>query len=555
MVGDLNDGNGPFLINYRDGHNEMNPGFINAVRVFQKIFGLTTIKDIPENSLEERKKWLKESLTTVFTALNPTFIYELDLKNVEKRNVSATIEELGGRMTIAVKNKSTKDDLFSFVFYAEPNRHSTVFDLETFATKAGLNFIESLKQHSNLIEPGTTQDLLWSLVKSPVLLVRNFKNILYRYLSDSIDDNSTKIRFLRYIGSSFISFQSSLSDLKKLSAFQTIVGNVLNEVSWDDENTLNDISETIFILEKIPELKDVVANNVRGIRTSDKSKLETIKTSFKNIEYLDLRNMFNVDVLDLANFTKLKRLNLTNSHFKTIDGLSANTYLEELTLKDTKNFVAIDVTGLDRLKIIYAERSSIENIVGLNTLKELETLHLGNTARFKHVDVSSSKNLHTLILDTSNVETLIGLDSLENLTELGLTHTKSLFIDEINLNFHPKLQNLFLRNSNVKSLENISNHQSVELIELEHTAIKTLDITNAKKLEYLALSNSNIEEIEGIDTVENLATVELEQAKNIKSLTVGPANKNLVLLLSGSGIIDKFQIKGFEYLNEAKVSW
>jgi hypothetical protein len=87
VVGDLNEEQDPDKIDYvLDGHNEINPGFINTVRVFKKIFGLTTINDAPRTNLKDKKTWLETGLQTIFTALNPMKLYRFGLDNHTTRH-------------------------------------------------------------------------------------------------------------------------------------------------------------------------------------------------------------------------------------------------------------------------------------------------------------------------------------------------------------------------------------------------------------------------------------------------------------------------------------
>ena len=97
--------------------------YINFVRAFQKVFGLT-LEELPQGAdLEVKTKWLEKSLTTLFETVNPNRKYEFDLSTVTEDG-----NDLSGDLQIKVKNKSD-EELFSFTYFAAVGKHSDVEEL------------------------------------------------------------------------------------------------------------------------------------------------------------------------------------------------------------------------------------------------------------------------------------------------------------------------------------------------------------------------------------------------------------------------------------------
>lgn len=125
---------------------ELTEGFLNFITVFEKIFGLT-LEDFPDGKgFDSEKIWVKNALQTLFTTVNPSNTYDMDLANLKK-----TGSEISGTLPIIVTDRKTNQKLFSFDFYTEPHIHSDVKNLRFLGAGTPENYRYDLPDHRNTI--------------------------------------------------------------------------------------------------------------------------------------------------------------------------------------------------------------------------------------------------------------------------------------------------------------------------------------------------------------------------------------------------------------------
>ena len=161
--------------------------------------------------------------------------------------------------------------------------------------------------------------------------------------------------------------------------------------------------------------------------------------------------------------------------------------------------------------------------------------------------------LKALYLHDSGVKTL-KMQNLSNLETLILSTTR--YLEEISLENMPHLKNLDLAFSDVKTLKGLNTLSSLEELDLSYTSkLEEVSLENLTQLKNLNLSGYTFKTIKGLNTLSKLETLELENASYLQSLEFTEDMKDLKIKLTNSGIKNKAQIKGFEHLDENKITW
>jgi len=598
VLADLNAfGEGPSITYVKD-TNELETGFINFIRIFQKVFSLP-LKEFPGGSLRQKKTWVEESLNTLFSALNPTYNYDIDL------NVSESDNELSGNALITVKSQTTRKPFFSFDLSSVYKYHSKVAQLKILKkTEKKEDVTASLKNTQNTLHKGTAEESLWLL--APSALKENIHHPLYRLYSQALTDNASKINFLKTLRTQYT--PAFVEDKGKLPLLQSMIKNVLMDLSWSDEAVLKEVSPVIcsmvytpafqeplsevvkvLTIEKVSDF-DKITEIIHPLRKLEKLKLDgvtgraTLTSDFEHIKNLNLdgsdvdlsgfENAPHLEELNLCSkndsssyflysiqlsFTtvhkELKVLNLAGSDIVKLTGLQHLTNLQKLNLNSTKKLTDVSFPEpLEKLESLSFTSAGVQHLTNLGNLPNLESLSLLEAAAIQEVSFDKLlSKLKTLHIGGQAFKTLKGLEYTPNLELLsvgGKNFKNISFPAPLN-----KIKKVSLTYAEISNIPNLNNLSNVETLELYNTQLENLLFTVPfKNLTSLNLSQSSIKTIDGLDFLENLKELNLYEAKNIKKLTFTKENKELVLKLKGSGITEK-DIEGIENLDRMKISF
>jgi hypothetical protein len=189
VMGDLNAFNEAPLIAYvKDGTNEINTGFVNFIRAFQKIFGLS-LEDYPNGNIEKQIDWVNQSLQVFFSILNPIHDYEIKLVPFKKQPDN----DILGKAAITVINKKDSEDLFSFNWYCKSGHHSEVNDLKILKQSSGKDYVPLLQKRPTHLQEGTTEESLGLLDSR--LSKSKIHHPLYRLFSKLLADHPPGLNF------------------------------------------------------------------------------------------------------------------------------------------------------------------------------------------------------------------------------------------------------------------------------------------------------------------------------------------------------------------------
>ena len=485
------------------------------------------LKELPTEDFEDRQNWVEESLNALFSALNPTYKYEISVSLLEAE------EELEGDATVTVQNEETGEDLFSFNLMSSKN-HTEINQLKILNQVEGADYISLLKNKSNTLHEETAEDSLWLLGNTE--LQNKIQHPFYKLFSQPLVNNDAKINFLKTLNND--TFRQSEFFKDKLSSVQLMIKNVLSSLSWEDEEIVKRVFPVLLSLMEVKEFQG------------------SFKEPLKKLRELDLSDTENFSQISLnMPLEKLETIRLDRLGISKLDGLENVPNLKVLSLNNTSELTKLSfLQPLEKLETINLDSSGISKLDGLENVPNLKALSLSNTSELTQLSFPQPlKKLEILKLDGSGISKLDGLENLPNLKLADFCETKNLtrilFIQPLT-----ELSTIGLNGSGISELDGLENLLNLKTLELDNT--KNLTTLSFKKtnetVEELKIENSNISRINGLGFLENLKTLNLEGSSNIKSLKFEKRNKDLVLRLKGSGI-KREDIEGIEYLNERKI--
>ncbi len=471
--------------------------------------------------------------------MNPTKNYSMDFSQLKE---DKDRREISGDLFITVADVITNEELFGFTFYSQYQKHSEIKDIYNIKQMNVKDYTENLKTHATSIHAGTAEESIWLLSPNVELKANKVRHPLYSLFNESLQDNDAKIKLLNTLNDNFDSWKSQWTQAN-FAAINGILSNVLNDVSWDDYEILEDISPVIFSLLKRDEFKDTLCGAVKGIKFKNMElDVGNIIQQLANLETLDLGGLDDLKDLSFATcpHNKLKEINLGNSSIETIKGLDNFPNLSNLYLNDTKNLKSIPHTNPqakpnDSLKMLYLGDSAIEDLSGLGAFSNLEVLNLNDTKNLKTLTFTHfHPKMREIYLVDSGVITINDLGNCTNLEVLDIVKDNSMAyvklsnIEHISIN-NPmtKLLKLDLRGARDLTTLTGLNCPNLEELIIYSDKCKTLSIDHPhSKLKVIENWGPKLEEIVGLDNCLNLESLRFTNGR-LQNLSVTKIHEHL----------------------------
>jgi hypothetical protein len=493
VVGDLNKDNGPkvtYLNKKGKAEYELETGFINLIRVCQKLFNLQLPDkekeleklDVTGAKEDQQKKWVEEHLKALFIALNPNREYKIDTSNLKRKENAKGVFDLFGDLPITVSEN--EENLFSFVFYLSEG-HGKIHSLKLLQEENKKNYSTIFKKIASPFKDNTSLQSLNLVASLPSDIP------LYNIFSQNLADNDSRVGALKRILN------------KEDKALKITLAHILDATSWDDEYVVKKITPLVFKLNEF--YKDVLGKHVKGLCFGFQYKLndENLKNivNFKNLTDLDLnscnqiedisplQSLINLTYLDLSSCEKIKNISPLQSLINlTYLNLSACNQIEDISaLKDLTNLKELHLSSCNQ----------IEDISSLKDLTNLKELHLSWCKKLADISpLQGLINLRLLYLRyCENIKDISSLQNLKNLEELNLRYCKNI--------------------KDISPLKNLKNLNELFLERCEEIAdISPLqNLKNLKKL-YLRYCK-NIKDISPLQELKNLNELYLEGCQQI----------------------------------------
>lgn len=434
---------------YIEGENEIKSGFVNFLNTFDALFDLS-LDPLPDAGFEAKEEWVIDSLNTLFTALNSTFVYKVDFEGEELGN------ELIGKASVTVLDLRNFQPLFSFKLWVKSS-HTEITELKNLKDQQTDESFKYEKFNNNVgvLKAGTAQESL--LLLAPFDEERR-THPFYQLYYFPLADNAGRISFLRSLERKYKSWQQYPGWSNNLSYFPLIVKNVLNSIGWEDPHILQLGSPIILKLLNKPDFENMIKDEVHSLKLvmQNWEEVESIVKKLLQLKTLLIKG--NVIISGPINLTKIfqeiEYLDASAHGVEEIKALESLPNLKTLVIKDVQNLQQLSVEKLDFLKtLVVSGAFQLETVEGLENLKDLQHLDLSNLMSLKQLSVKNLNSLQTLKLWRSGIEVLEDLDSISNLHLLDLTLSPA--IKELTFKHDMKGLTLKLANSGIQNRSQI----------------------------------------------------------------------------------------------------
>lgn len=492
VVGDLNALNGsPHKILYRTGTNNIVSGFINAIRVFEKVFDLKLTPYPQSSDLNEKAEWVKNSFLELCKTVNPYREYKVEFLTPKEE-----VGELTGTLKVTVsaplkEGQVESQGLFSFLYNGSVI-HMGIGQIENLASTKAMDFNEILTQKMKFHSQNESEDALWLLTPEN-LAKEHLHTPLFQLLSQKINDAESRIAFIKKTSENF-------EELKAHSYFSKItrsLSHVLADMAWDDAFVIEKASPLILPFLEIPELRNVLSEKIKTLNLS-KSQIKEIRglKHLKKLENLNLDDTPNLKFLSLVGLENLRSLQLKNSAISKIEGLET-----------LKTFLKVQMVGAKNLNLEDFPSTTIGLVMSPPTLENFNDFlreKFPNLHFLSFIDPADQSHSPLEVKNNPSIKTLMfhGVFqhiSLEEMHELTSIHFHK-NIEKVSLNNIPKIRNLNfkdiekLRELSVMSLKNLND------LTLENTTdLQKLQLNNLEKVRKIDLTGSSVKTIEGLD--------------------------------------------------------
>lgn len=315
--------------------NEVDAGFVNFIRVCQKIFGLKfNHGDFKEDDTPQNKiNWLTNSFAVLMNALvGNSKLINLDISKLE---ITPDKKDIQGFLGITVYS-ADRHPLFSFTFQSHPSMHSGINNHKYLVQINNSNAMANLKKNKSSLKENTTDEVLW-LMNYDYTLQQKVQAPLYKIYNRKLNGNTEKVEFLHKFNDT-----SNLFRHVPISFLNTIVKNVIDELPLSDAHTI--IYAAPFILTLLDN---------KNFDLQDIMKYVSIRGSFGNIPNALMQMRDTIKLISRAlkaNNRSLITLNLTNNNIRIddlkilLEGLKTNSSLKKLFLDQNKIFGHYGIT-------------------------------------------------------------------------------------------------------------------------------------------------------------------------------------------------------------------
>lgn len=413
VVGDLNSPDDPLeiKIHYRQGANELDAGFINLMKVFQKVLGIH-LDPVPETNQHDKKKWLDTAFQEVFKALNPHKGYSIGT-NMDNVNTEGT--EISGFITITVYDEQRKM-LYSFGFSSNPARHGQLEDYRV-SDDLKMEDYSSYLQNSSF-KGNDAEKAIWLLSKVQWIKMSKSLPTFYLWFRANLIDNEAKILFLDGKEYAYGHNKSLIPPHELKRALK----NVISDLNLDDILTINKVAPALLSLLKRKELKDFVDQGLKYAKFGKKyERTRDYKTITQEALELITRGLFlnNQDLTslyltafhktDVAKITALLQALTTNTiltSFELLSGKIEDSGAEVLSqvLKTNKTLTSLTLVdnGIGKDGAVALSQALATN----RTLTYLHSRHnkIGDAgAEALSQDLTTNTTLTSLGLRSANI--------------------------------------------------------------------------------------------------------------------------------------------------------
>ena len=420
---------------------------------------------------------------------NLSFIPKIDDINVndnnEYNNADYNIIYLNSNKIVEIKNLTHLTNLYEL--YLQHNKIQLIAFFPLTLKKLDLSF----NYISNLNEIEKNMNLEWINLDfnniSSITHLLELNRIKEIYCSNNLIESLSEDDYIKFNNLSFL----EIIDFSR------------NRIIYSEENYRSKIifncSNLIKLNKKlVSEKEKKEANELYNGKVTIELLEKRIKEKSENNFSVDLNQLVELDlsglnlkdenyIFDKKQYPNLKKLNISNNYFTTLEifgllpelselNLNSNFFCELFPKKYCKNFKTR--FNFSNLKLFDISNNKLSDIIGINNFTKLRKLNL--------------KDNYILKIDS--------LDKLNDLNYLNISNNKLRSCDKANLGLLPSLKSLLCDNNYLKSINCFEKFASLEYLSFNAnkiTDIGCLDkLVQLKKLTKLSLINNPISHVE-----------------------------------------------------------
>ncbi|MCA0369684.1 MAG: hypothetical protein LCH26_01070 [Proteobacteria bacterium] len=435
-------------VRYLRGQNELDSGFANVLRVFEKILGKSFLPSFSRTAIDVQKQEINQGFMRLFSFIAPDRRIALDFLDLKQKanDLKQKANDLAGSLRVTV------DNIFQFVLFEGAGTHGHVEGLISLTLKDQNEEqrLEVMRAHEGSLHHGVLESMLL-LDPHTALTVRN---PFYHLVSQKILGNNEAAAFLK-----------KLSTMEERQDFVPLLRYVLSHVAWDDVFMQGDIAKALLPLLSQPIYQGTLFEEVRAFETTPQYPLAFVLAHFPHITHLSVAQEGTI-TFD-RHTPHLHRVHLSKGARVTgLENLPALNHLSVSDIQEPSLAIEGSVPSLTKLTLS-GDMASLSPLPHAPSLEVLD-LH-GTHVASLHFD-RPMPNLTSLSLPDTLVH-LTGIERLSTLVSLPLNNTQV-----ASVHFDAPMPNLtYLAPSTAaRSLTGLAHLRALTTLHLQDTDINAL---------------------------------------------------------------------------------
>lgn len=318
--------------------------------------------------------------------------------------------------------------------------------------------------------------------------------MLYEKIKLELDSNGIKKYQLNKDDSTIGNLQIKLEekDLKSITSLdlQGVTGSQIANLSGIEDFTnleeLNLSGNAITNMDTVPQLLNLVSLNMSGNDLNTNEDVLNTISSLTNLRTLNLANTKLNNLNALSNLNKLVNLILSGNQINDFSPIIGFVTINKLDISNNSSFVTLGpITSLQELKELNISYTGLTSLDGIDSFLQLEKLYASNITGLQK-DKNRLDSLYSV--DEDKIAYLSNLKVLD-LSSSGITETKDStgkVIQSANqapiafdkLAKLPSLEELYLENMGISSLNGIVNLKNLKILDLANNKIDSDELEN-----------------------------------------------------------------------------
>jgi hypothetical protein len=506
-------------VRYQKTNNELSVGFINIVRVLEKVFGVKSIL----SDFKHDKTALVNRLEYLFNIINPYYKYT----SKESMSFSEDKKDYYGTLCVTMTSPSPDAVTHRFTVHQEMGHGRTTFGLGPLSIE---DFEPSVRSWIGyLCSPYDGRNPFHAIFSSKC----------------NRDPHYSYRQVLKLL-------KESYSSEKDTSMLDHILGNVVRNISFNDLGAAEMLFDTVLQW----DFNETEYSRLRTIITDSNPSAPLPDALMYMKRHLTISSPKVVD-LDLSTCKRLHELEIDGGDISGC--VILKNPLKRLIISDTKIGGKLDLSKCNSIEELEIENAQIGEMSDLSASSELKRLNIINSV-VGGGGVIPPSCVETLTISSSQIRGNLDLSSCSSIEKLYILEDLNVSLSDLskdvtitgNVILPSSLNDLFIYEgakiggldlSRCSSMDTLSIRCTVSGDVIPPSCIKTLDIENGAEI------GGKID-LSGCSSIETLCIG--EKAKITGDL-VQPSSLNYLFIYEDAKIDGKLDLSGCDRLNELSI--